>query len=201
LIGAGPNPRRRAGWVALAILAVGIPAGMVGYSYASVGRAAATTTSQESAAYRKELLDKYVDIAIERSALGWGRNGWPKVAGMPSIDNYYLLLSLMHGVPATALLLLLVGVTMARLLRDGMKAGMLTPRGSSLSFRLAGIYAGFAFSVLTVYMGDNVIPIFFTVLGLADSYLCAGGDMALKTHGAPTPASLPKAARFAVVLA
>ncbi len=200
-IGAGPNPRRRAGWVALAILAVGIPAGIIGYSYASVGRAAATTTSQESAAYRKELIDKYVDIALERSALGWGRNGWPKVSGMPSIDNYYLLLALMHGVPATGLLLLLLIVMIARLLRNGMRAGMLKPKGSSLSFRLAGIFAGFAFSVLTVYLGDNVIPIFFTLLGFADNYLCSGGDLALLVSQASHTDSSPKAARFAIVLA
>ena len=200
-IGAGPNPRRRAGWVALGILAVGLPAGIVGYSYASVGRAAATTTSQESAAYRKELIDKYVDIALERSTLGWGRNGWPKVAGMPSIDNYYLLLSLMHGVPATALLLLLLIVMIARLLSNGMKAGMLKPKGSSLSFRLAGIYAGFAFSVLTVYMGDNVIPIFFTMLGFADNYLCSGGDLALLAPQPQIANSSAKTKRFEIVLA
>lgn len=200
-IGAGPNPRRRAGWVALAILVVGVPAGIIGYSYASVGRAAATTTSQESAAYRKELIDKYVDVALERSALGWGRNGWPKVAGMPSIDNYYLLLALMHGVPATALLLLILVVMIARLLRNGMKAGMLKPKGSSLSFRLAGIYAGFAFSVLTVYMGDNVIPIFFTMLGFADNYLCSGGDLALLKPQTCMLKATPKPSRFDVVLA
>jgi len=198
LIGAGVNPRKRARWVAAAILFIGIPAAIAGYSYASVGRAAAKDASQESAAYRKELIDKYVGVALEHTALGWGRNGWPKVPGMPSIDNYYLLLSLMHGVPAAALLLTLLAAMITRLLRNGMKAGMMRPKGSSLSFRLAGIYAGLAFSVLTVYMGDNVIPLFFTLTGFAESYLCAGGDLAL---GSATTLATPKAKCFAVVFA
>jgi hypothetical protein len=198
-IGSGANPRKRARWVAVAIVAIGIPAGIASYSYAAVGRAAAKTASQESAAYRKELIDKYVAIAIDHAWFGWGRNGWPKVAGMPSIDNYYLLLSLMHGVPATALLLTLLAAMFARLLRNGMRAGMLKPKGSSLSFRLAGIFAGFAFAILTVYMGDNVIPIFFTLTGFAEGYLVAGGDASLQQH-APVAPAVPKP-RFAVVLA
>ena len=199
-IGSGPNPRQRARWVLLAILAVSIPAATVGYQYASVGRDAATTASQESAAYRKELIDKYVDIAQERSLLGWGRNGWPKVLGMPSIDNYYLLLSLMHGVTATALLGLLIITLITKLLRNGIQAGQLKPTGSSLSFRLAGIYAGFAFAILTVYMGDNVIPVFFTLTGFAESYLQSGGDRTLLLS-TPLLAPTTSPRRFATVFA
>jgi hypothetical protein len=197
-IGSGPNPRKRARWVLLAILIVGIPAAIAGYQYASVGRAAAADASQESAAYRKELMDKYVDIAKEHSLLGWGRNGWPKVPGMPSIDNYYLLLSLMHGVTATALLALLIVTLITRLLRNGMRTGQLQPAGSSLSFRLAGIYAGLAFAILTVYLGDSVIPIFFTLTGFTESYLQSGGDRTLLSPAPPAPAA---ARRFATVFA
>ncbi len=200
-IGSGPNPRQRARWVLLAILAIGVPAAIAGYQYASVGRQAAVTASQESAAYRKELIDKYVDIAVEHSVLGWGRNGWPKVPGMPSIDNYYLLLSLMHGVTATALLAILIVTLIAKLLRNGIQTGQLKPPGSSLSFRLAGIYAGFAFAILTVYMGDNVIPIFFTLTGFSESYLQSGGDRTLRLPSTPQPAAPTSPRRFATVFA
>lgn len=199
-IGSGPNPRQRARWVAIAIIAIGIPLGIAAYSYAAVGRAAAKTTSQESAAYRKELIDKYVEIALDHSWFGWGRNGWPKVAGMPSIDNYYLLLSLMHGVPATVLILALLASMIGRLLRNGIRVGMLRPKGSSLSFRLAGIFAGFTFAILTVYIGDNVVPIFFTLIGFAEGYLLAGGDFTLR-RGAAEQAPVLRKPRFAVVLA
>ena len=197
-MGKGNNPKRRAKFVLLAILLVGIPAAIIGYNYASVGRAAATTTSQESAAYRKELIDKYVDIALEHSALGWGRNGWPKVLGMPSIDNYYLLLTLMHGVPAVGMLLLILVSLVVRLLRNGFRSAPAKPQGSSLSFTLAGIYVGFAFSILTVYMGDNVIPIFFTVVGFSEGYLQAGGDASVMRTAERAAGPAP---RFAHVLA
>jgi hypothetical protein len=119
---------------------------------------------------------------------------------MPSIDNYYLLLSLMHGVTATALLALLIITLITKLLRNGIQTGQLKPTGSSLSFRLAGIYAGFAFAILTVYMGDNVIPIFFTLTGFAESYLQSGGDRTLLLS-APQPIPATRARRFATVFA
>lgn len=199
-IGSGQNPRKRLRWVAAGIILVGIPAAIATYSYASVGRAAAKTTSQESAAYRKELIDKYVDIAVQHAALGWGRNGWPKVSGMPSIDNYYLLLALMHGVTATLLLGGILAVMMFRLLRNGLRAGSLKPKGSSLSFTLAGIYGGMMFAILTVYMGDNVIPIFFTLTGFAEGYLAAGGDLQARTGTLDAPQMAPPP-RFRVVFA
>lgn len=200
MIGCGANPRRRALAIAAAVVAGGIPAGIASYSYAAVGRSAAQTASQESAAYRKELIDKYVTVALEHTGMGWGRNGWPKVPGMPSIDNYYLLLSLMHGFTATAILLLILAALIARLLRNGFRYAPLKPKGSSLSFSLAGIFAGFAFSVLTVYMGDNVIPIFFTLVGYAEGYLQAGGDrQPAKLSGAA--AVVDKAPGFAIVFA
>jgi len=119
---------------------------------------------------------------------------------MPSIDNYYLLLSLMHGVTATALLALLIITLITKLLRNGIQTGQLKPTGSSLSFRLAGIYAGFAFAILTVYMGDNVIPIFFTLTGFAESYLQSGGDRTLLVSAQPeTLAPAPR--RFPTVFA
>ncbi len=178
-MGRGQNPPRRARFVLAAILLIGIPAGTVAWSYASVGRAAAKDASQESAAYRKELIDKYVGIALDHAALGWGRNGWPKVPGMPSIDNYYLLLSLMHGVPAALLLMSILVTLQANLLRNGFRFVTEFQTNSSLSFTLAGIFAGFMFAILTVYMGDNVVPIFFTLAGFSEGYLKAGGDAAV----------------------
>jgi hypothetical protein len=177
-MGKGRNPRRRARFVLAAVLLIGIPAGITAWSYASVGRAAAKDASQESAAYRKELIDKYVTIALDHATLGWGRNGWPKVPGMPSIDNYYLLLCLMHGVPAALLLVAILVLLQARLLYNGFRSAPAFPEGSSLSFTLAGIFTGFMFAILTVYMGDNVVPIFFTLVGFSEGYLKAGGDAA-----------------------
>jgi hypothetical protein len=198
LIGQGKNPRKRAKFVFLAMLIVGVPAALSFWQYASVGRDNAKDSNQETAAYRKELIDKYVAIAMEHAPLGWGRNGWPKISGMPSIDNYYLLLALMHGVYAVVLLISIIVLMMVRLYRNGMRYAPMKPPGSSLSFCLFGIYLGFMFSIATVYMGENVIPVFFLITGFADGYLFAGGDGVLQERSDRQAESIP--VRFARVV-
>lgn len=204
-IGAGRNVLRRALVVLGITVVIGIPIAIQSYQYAAVGRDHAKTTSQESAAYRKELLDKYVVIAEEHAKLGWGRNGWPKVLGMPSIDNYYLLLALMHGIPASMLLVLIMVSIMLRLLKNGFANAPRSPLGSSLSFTLGGIYLGFIFTFFTVFLGENVLPIFFLITGFAEGYLLRGGDSSPAdgtTDGALNEIQkLAPEPRFAVVMA
>lgn len=153
------------------ILFIGVPAAISFWSYASVGRANAKSDSQETAAYRKELMDKYIDIAIERSVWGWGRNTYPKVSGMPSIDNYFLLLSLMHGLIALGFLVGLFLWMFVRLLKRGFSLPPSVPAGSSLAFTLAGIYLAIFISIATVYMGEQVVHLLFILSGWAEAYL------------------------------
>ena len=171
VIGRGPNPRRRMAWALSALVVFGIPLAYFLYSYVSVGRAAAVTASQESAAYRKELVDLYFAVAMHHAWLGWGRNTWPKIPSMPSIDNYYLLLGLMHGIIAVALLVAVLAIVCTRLYKAGVRTAVSNPVHSSLSFNLLGIYIGFAFSIGTVYLGENVVPVFFTLLGFTEAFL------------------------------
>ncbi len=204
VVGAGRNPARRALILLVAVVAIGIPVAIQSYQYAAVGREKAKTVSQESAAYRKELMDKYVDIAEHHALLGWGRTQWPKVSGMPSIDNHYLLLALMHGLGAPIIFLGLLIATTVRLLRNGFAHAPLKPSGSSLSFTLAGIVIGSTFTYFTVYLGENALPILFLILGYAEGYLLAGGDATLKRKpqaGSQLAASAPAKPRFAVVMA
>lgn len=166
-------------WLAISMVAAvlvvgGIPVGIVFYRYAAVGRANAKTVAQESAAYRKELIDKYVSVALQRSALGWGRNTWPKVDGMPSVDNYYLLLPIMHGVPALFCLLGIIFVTPMRLFVFEMKESPPQPRGSSLGFTLIAIYIAIGWTIATVYLGAQLMPLLFIITGWAEGYLLSG---------------------------
>jgi hypothetical protein len=201
-IGMGRNPLKRAMMILGITVVVGVPIAIQGYQYAAVGREHAKTVSQESAAYRKELLDKYIDIAEEHATLGWGRNGWPKVLGMPSIDNYYLLLALMHGIPASALFIFIQLAMMWRLMQNGFRTASRSPVKNPLSFTLAGIYLGLLFTFFTVYFGETVIPIFFVLTGFAEGYLVAGGDRSAAAVGSPMQmqAVVPLQPRFAVVL-
>jgi hypothetical protein len=101
------------------------------------------------------------------------------VNGMSSIDNYYLLLALMHGVIAMGLFVLILAAMIVRLFRDGMRNAPLPPPASSLSFILFGIYIGIAFAIATAYLGLNAIPIFFMLTGYAEGHLVNGGDASL----------------------
>jgi hypothetical protein len=203
-VGSGRNPWRRAMVLLAGALTIGLPMAIQAYQYAAVGRDKAKSVSQESAAYRKELIDKYVAIAGEHAALGWGRLGWPKVSGMPSIDNYYLLLALMHGIVAMSLFIAILACTMVRLLRNGFANSPQKPFGSSLSFTLAGIFLGLLFTFFTVYLGESALPILFLTVGFAEGYLVAGGDGAPRVSIDGEQIGLvhaPARRRFEVVMA
>jgi hypothetical protein len=142
-------------------------------------------------------MEKYIDIALERSIWGWGRTTWPTIPSMPSIDNYYLLLALMHGVLALGFLLLIFLVMMTRLFIHSMRSPPAEPRGSCLGFTLLGIYMAFGFSIATVYMGGQVIPVFFLITGWSEGYLLSGRE---STGALPTPAAYIPPFRFQRVM-
>lgn len=176
-IGKQKNRWMAVGIILATLVVVGTPVGVMFYQYVSVGRAGAQSVAQESAAYRKELIDKYVDIVIQKSVFGWGRNYWPKVDGMTSIDNFYLLLSLMHGLLALSFFLGIFIWFMWRLFWRGMHEPPSDPPGSSLCFTLLGIYWSVLFSIATVFMGQQLIPVFFLLTGWAEGYLLGGKDV------------------------
>jgi O-Antigen ligase len=173
LTAVGRTEKRGRALVAIAavIVIIGIPAASSFYAYASVGRANSKTDSQETAAYRMELLDKYVTTALERPIWGYGRNTWPKDPSAPSIDNYYLLLSLMHGFVAMGMLVAIMVTMTVRLVWSELRSPVVYPLGSSLGFTLAGIFVVYAVTIATVYMGLQALPVFALISGWSEGYL------------------------------
>ncbi len=170
-VGSARN-RPRALRIATAVLLVGALAGGAAMnSYLDIQPGAVMTDSQESALYRKVLFEKYFDIALDKAWFGWGLTTWPKVAGMVSIDNYYLLISLMHGVPAMSMLAaMLIGSTVQCIRR-----GLREPAAAhSLLFTFAGIFLAIFVSLGTVYLGEQVLPLLFFLLGWAQAALATG---------------------------
>jgi hypothetical protein len=181
------------------VIAVGVPAASMFYAYASVGRANAKSDSQETAAYRLELIDKYINIALQKGTLGWGRNTWPKVDGMTSIDNYYLLLALMHGFVGDALLVLILLGTIFRLVRFEMQRPPPRIRGASFGFTLAGIFLAFGVTIATVYVGLTAMPVFALMTGWAEGYLLNTAPAAVGARVAVATVATPKFAFRRVV--
>lgn len=178
LVNAARHPRRRAAFaVGLSLLALlALPGYLAFQAYLDVAPGVEMTLSQETAMYRKVLFEKYYAIALDHAWFGWGRNTWPKVPGMASIDNYYLLLALMHGVLTAGLLVGLIAWMSIRLFRKGMAE----PLGAnSLAFTFLGIIVAFAVSLVTVYLGEAVVPAFFLTVGWAEGYIRGPGHLAI----------------------
>lgn len=191
--------RKMALRIALAgAILIGVPAYLAFQSYVSVGRAGAKSEDQETAAYRKELMDKYTAIAEQKSLLGWGRNTWPKVAGMTSIDNYYLQLTLMHGFLALGLFVAIIVTMMVRLGLRAVKARDQRSDEAMLAFTLLSIYAAIAFSIATVYMGNQLMPLLAVIIGWSEGFLQTRSDNA--SGSAVLLPAQPRAFRFARVV-
>lgn len=197
LVNAARLKQRKRALIAVTVgaLVIAIP-GYIGLQYyLDVKPGMEMTVSQETAMYRKVLFEQYIEIALDRSLLGWGRTTWPKIPGMASIDNHYLLLALMHGVVATLLFVVLLLWMSVRLVAKGLRE----PEGAnSIAFTFAGIVVAIAISLVTVYLGENVMPAFFLILGWAEGYVLGEGYRA--AGAAPAPAAEPRGFRFRRVI-
>ena len=184
VVGRAKNRKRALMFAGIAIGVGGIMGAIAMNDYLDIKPGVALTMSQESAMYRKVLFEKYFAIAVDHVWFGWGLTTWPKVPGMESIDNYYLLLSLMHGVPAMLMLVtMMIGGAV-----QCVRRGLAEPVGSQTpAFMFAAIFVIVFVSLGTVYMGEQVQPVFFFILGWAQGWLKEGGletDSAVKAAAA-----------------
>lgn len=181
-VNAGRHPKRKKAFIIGSVLLIllSIPGYIAFMTYLDLKPGMEMTMSQETALYRKFLFERYFNIALDHAWLGaGGRNTWPKVPGMTSVDNYYLLLSLMHGVLATLLLVSLMGWMCVRLFRKGMAEPL---EANSLAFTFLGIIVAFFVSLVTVYLGEGVVPAFFLLLGWAEGYMQGKGYLGIGPH-------------------
>jgi hypothetical protein len=135
-----------------------------------LGRSA-TEHTEQTLVYRWELLSTYIELGKEHLYLGWGRLNWPKIPGQRSVDNHYLLFFLMHGIIAVGLLALMMVLMPLRLLFHDMRLPIAQPPGSGFGFTLASLYVIYGWSIGTVFMGEQTLPLFFILLGWSEGYL------------------------------
>lgn len=145
-------------------------------SYASVGRFQAATVAQATVAYRWELLGNYISIGEEKFWWGWGEFTTPRVPGQRSIDNHFLLLFLRHGMAGLGALLAIFVIMILRLFWHAMTKPIVYPLGSCFGFTLISLYLVIAWSVATVWMGQQTLPLLFLITGWADGYLRFGRE-------------------------
>jgi hypothetical protein len=161
------------------LLLVAVPIYWAGSSYVSVTRDQSATETQETAAYRHELIEKYIVIVQERPTWGWGftddphgGQAFPILDGMRSIDNHYLLLALEHGEYALSVMVAILIWTPFRLLMYGVRHARDDPDGS-LALMLAGVFVTFAVSIGTAWLGGQTQPMLFLIAGWSEGLLLA----------------------------
>ena len=128
-------------------------------------------TMQETIVYRTQLLQNYIEIGNQSFLWGWGKENWPQVTGQKSIDNHYLLLYLENGIIAVTSFFLVFLYTSIKLFIRVMSQPLVEPVGSSLGFSLLSVLVVFAISVATVYLGQQLMPMFFLFVGWSEAYL------------------------------
>ena len=141
----------------------GVGAYVYGKKYTAGSREKAQTVEQEDAIYRRELIGNYMPLVIRKPLTGWGISFYPSVRGQKSIDNEYLFLAVVQGLPGLLLFVLMsVGgcVRVARLLPFARRAD-----DRFLLYAHLAVIVSLLMTMTTVYLGQQVEPLYFLVLG------------------------------------
>jgi hypothetical protein len=134
-------------------------------SYTNVTQA--TNEQQGSAMYRREMNQVYPAIAELGGWTGWGAPGFPRVGGMDSIDNHYLLVHLAWGRIGYILFLLIVWENIRVLLVRSWQFETL--EDLAFIFSMLGAMVVLWFTLLTVFMGGQLPQISFLLIGWIQS--------------------------------
>jgi hypothetical protein len=153
-------------------------------AYVNVDRATADTPDQRNAAYRKELMENYAEVAAERPWFGYGRFDIPVVKGQESIDNEYLFMTLASGKTALYAYMLMMVYVSIRLLLFVKETRYDSPEGR-LAWGFLAAWGAAIFTQSTVYAGTQTVQFFYILAGMSEALVSA-------------PASAPAAATYPI---
>jgi hypothetical protein len=161
LIGRSRRVLRTAILVGL-FLAIGGSAAYVGLKAYANADGPTTSSEQENAQYRTQLLDHYIPVAEQGGAWGWGQD-FPRIAGQGSIDNEYLFVALRQGWVG----LLAFSMIALEALYYMLYGAILNPtqRDRYFSYSLLGIFVGLLITIFTVFLGNQPFELFFLLAG------------------------------------
>ena len=157
-------------FVAIISLAIVVPKLV---DYVSVKRSHAKTQDQENAAYRKEMLDNYIEVIKDKPLWGYGRYTFPIVKGQKSIDNEYLFIAITSGMANLVVYLVIIVAVLIRLLMFTTKQIYDSPEGR-LGWVLISAWISAIFTQATVYSGMQTTHYFFMIAALSESLILYG---------------------------
>ncbi len=161
LIGRARNVARTAMLVAV-FLVIGGAVAYIGLKAYANADAPTTSSEQENAQYRAELLDHYIPVALAGGPFGWGQD-FPRVAGQDSIDNEYLFVALTQGWVGL-LAFCMIAFEALYYMVYGARYN-LTQRDRYLSYSLLGVFFGLLITIFTVFLGNQPFELFFLLVG------------------------------------
>lgn len=160
-IGRAKNAGRTAVVVAV-FLVLGGAVTYVGLKAYASADTPTTSSEQENAQYRAQLLDHYIPVAKAGGPWGWGQD-FPRIAGQGSIDNEYLFVALTQG---SVGLLSFVMIALATLYNMVCAARFgPTPQDRYFGYSLLGIFIGLLITIFTVFLGNQPFELFFLLAG------------------------------------
>jgi len=145
-------------------------------AYVSVDRATAETPDQRNAAYRKELMENYAEVAAERPWFGYGRFNIPVVKGQESIDNEYLFMTLASGKTALYAYVLMMIYVSVRLLLFVSRTPYDSPEGR-LAWGFLAAWGAAIFTQSTVYAGTQTVQYFYLLAGMSEALVSVPGSV------------------------
>jgi O-antigen ligase len=132
--------------------------------------------------YRKSLLDRYIGFVMTHPFTGWGLTTTPRLPGMESVDNGFLLMALEHGLPAMLLFIAMLAFAIISQIYFALNSSEDKP---AIGFTFAGIYTLCFVAFTTVYIGAQTMPMIFLLLGWGENIRTR--DNAVKPEVEPSP--------------
>lgn len=172
LIGQSKDRLRLFGLVGLISIFMSVPLTLKISDYLSLTRETAKSDTQETALYRKDLIDNYLQVIAEKPITGYGFLNVPYVGDQNSIDNAYILFALNWGYFSVLAFLVLGVGTLVCLFRLGFQ-DKIDEHNRGACWMLMGGIAGCMFSMTTVFLARPISTMFF---------MCCGWSTALFLH-------------------
>ncbi|MGB8258825.1 MAG: O-antigen ligase family protein, partial [Terracidiphilus sp.] len=160
---------RHLGVVRAAVLFTVIAGGLLAFAwglgsrYTQGAQYQATSQEQASAIYRRQLLKSYTPVIRERPLFGWGFTDYPAANGQKSIDNEFLWLAVTQGLVGLSLFVVIATGSGLRLLLLASRPASAEDRG--LIYAHMAVLLGLFSTLATVYMGEQVVLLFFFIIG------------------------------------
>ena len=143
-------------------LAVGGSAAYIGLKAYANTDGPTTSSEQENAQYRTQLLDNYIPVAQKGGAWGWGQD-FPRIGGQGSIDNEYLFVALTQGWVGLLVFSMIALEALSNMLYGAIYNP--TKRDRYFSYSLLGVYVGLLITIFTVFLGNQPFELFFLLAG------------------------------------